>query len=107
MPRATRRARRRRRREGWSINHKRTARRYRDEGLPLGRRRGPKRRKHVSTRPVRAPERPNARWVIDFVHDQIASGTPFRVLTVIDVFTRECVALVARPRFRGATWRRS
>jgi putative transposase len=36
-----------------------------------------------------------------FVHDQTAAGTPFRVLTVIDVFSRECIALVARRRFRG------
>jgi putative transposase len=91
------------RREGWAINHKRTRRLYREEGLQLGRRRGPKRRKHVSTRPVRAPvERPNMRWAMDFVHDQTATGATFRVLTVIDVYSRECLALVARPRFRGA-----
>jgi len=91
------------RREGWAVNHKRTARLYREEGLQLGRRRGPKRRKAVmSTRPVRAPVvRPNARWAMDFVHDQTASGQPFRVLTVIDVFTRECLALRAQARFRG------
>ena len=91
------------RREGWAVNHKRTARLYREEGLQLGRRRGPKRRKAVmSTRPVRAPVvRPNARWAMDFVHDQTASTQPFRVLTVIDVFTRECLALRAQPRFRG------
>ena len=90
------------RREGWTINHKRTQRLYREEGLQLRRRRGPKRRKHVSARPVRAPvDRPNTRWAMDFVHDQTASGATFRVLTVIDVFSRECLALVARPRFRG------
>jgi putative transposase len=41
------------------------------------------------------------RWAMDFVHDQTASGTTFRVLTGIDVFSRECVALVARRQFRG------
>lgn len=92
------------RREGWRVNRKRTWRLYREEGLQLGRRRGPKRRKAVMTaRPVRAPaRRANARWAMDFVHDQTATGQTFRVLTVIDVFTRECVALVARARFTGA-----
>lgn len=93
------------RREGWTINHQRTRRLYREEGLQLGRSRGPKRRKRVGAgrgRPVRAPaEQPNVRWAMDFVHDQTAVGTTFRVLTVIDVCSRECVALVARRQFRG------
>jgi len=51
---------------------------------------------------VRAPvERPDTRLAMDFVHDQTASGATFRVLTVIDVYSRECVALAARPQFRG------
>jgi putative transposase len=37
-----------------------------------------------------------------FVHDQLSDGRAFRVFAAVDVFTRECVALVARPRFRGA-----
>jgi putative transposase len=93
------------RREGWTINHKRTRRLYREEGLQLGRYRGPKRRKRVGAgrgRPVRAPaDQPNVRWAMDFVHDQTASGATFRVLTVIDVFSRECLILVARRQFRG------
>jgi putative transposase len=93
------------RREGWTINHKRTRRLYREEGLQLGRYCGPKRRKRVGVGrglPVRVPaKQPNVRWAMDFVHDQTASGTAFRVLTVIDVFSRECVALVARWQFRG------
>jgi putative transposase len=56
----------------------------------------------MGTRPLRAPvERPNTRWAMDFVHDQTATGDRFRVLTIIDVFSRECLALEARPRFRG------
>jgi putative transposase len=93
------------RREGWAINHKRTRCLYREEGLQLGRVRGPKRRKRVGAgrgRPVRTPAaEANVRWAMDFVHDQTASGTTFRVLTVVDVFSRECKALVARRRFRG------
>jgi putative transposase len=93
------------RRDGWTINHTRTRRLYREEGLQLGRYRGPKRRPRVGAgrgRPVRTPaEQPNVRWAMDFVHDQTASGTTFHVLTVIDVFSRECVALVARQQCRG------
>jgi len=92
------------RREGWRVNHKKTHRLYREEGLQLRRSRGPKRRKQpgVRGRPVRAvAEQPNVRWAMDFVHDQTAQGTAFRVLTVVDVYTRECKALVARRRFHG------
>ncbi len=84
------------RREGWAINHERTRRLYREEGLQLGRYRGPKRRKRVGAgrgRPVRTPaDQPSVRWAMDVVHDQTASGTTFRVLTVIDVYSWECVA---------------
>jgi putative transposase len=92
------------RREGWRVNHKKTHRLYREEGLQLRRARGPKRRKQPGARgrPVRAvAEQPNVRWAMDFVHDQTAQGTAFRVLTVVDVYTRECKALVARRRFHG------
>jgi putative transposase len=36
---------------------------------------------------------PNQQWAIDFVHDRLASGMTIRVLTVVDTFTRECLAL--------------
>lgn len=44
---------------------------------------------------------PNERWAMDFMHDTLAYGEKMRVLTVIDVFTRECLALVAKKHFRG------
>lgn len=44
---------------------------------------------------------PNERWAMDFMHDTLAYGEKVRVLTVIDVFTRECLALVAKKHFRG------
>jgi len=44
---------------------------------------------------------PNERWAMDFMHDTFFDGRTFRVLTVIDVFTRECLALEARRSFRG------
>jgi putative transposase len=40
-----------------------------------------------------APERPNQRWSMDFVQDQLADGRRFRTLTIVDSFTRECPAL--------------
>jgi transposase InsO family protein len=46
-------------------------------------------------------ERPTERWAMDFVHDTLADGRTLRVLAIVDVFSRECVGLVARPRFSG------
>ena len=89
------------RREGWRINHKRVNRLYRDEGLGLKRKR-PKRRRSAVTRQGRPEvQKPNERWAMDFMHDTLASGEKIRVLTVVDVFTRECLALEARQTFRG------
>jgi putative transposase len=89
------------RREGWPINHKRVYRLYSDEGLGLKRKRAKRRRAAVVRRQPDQVTRPNERWAMDFMHDQFADGRKFRVLTVIDVFTRECLAVEARPCFRG------
>jgi putative transposase len=91
------------RREGWAVNHKRVERIYREEGLTLRRRR-PKRRRSAAVR-VMAPIATtiNERWAMDFMHDTLSTGTTIRVLTVIDLFTRECVLLVAGRGFRGET----
>lgn len=90
------------RREGWRVNRKRVYRLYREEGLVLKRRR-PKRHRSAAARVLRpAPERPNERWAMDFVHDTLAGGQTIRILTVLDVHTRECVALVPQRGFRGA-----
>lgn len=89
------------RREGWSVNRKRVLRLYREEGLALKRTR-PKRRRSAVARVASAPaQRVDERWAMDFVHDTLAGGRSMRVLTVLDVYTRECVALVAQPVFRG------
>ncbi|GHE05141.1 hypothetical protein GCM10008024_34890 [Allgaiera indica] len=53
------------------------------------------RRKAVGTRaPILVEARPNARWWLDFVHDQFANGQRFRVLNVVDDVTRECLAAI-------------
>jgi putative transposase len=89
------------RREGWPINHKRVYRLYRDEGLALKRKRPKRRRSAVARRRSQVAHGPNERWAMDFMHDTLAGGEKMRVLTVIDVFTRECLALVAKKHFRG------
>lgn len=89
------------RREGWAINHKRTYRLYCEEGLAL-RRRSPRRRRSAMHRQAPpASTQPNERWAMDFMSDSLADGRAFRVFTLIDVYTRECLALVAQPTFRG------
>jgi len=89
------------RREGWPINHKRVYRLYTEEGLGLKRKRPKRRRAAVVRRQLQPATRPTERWAMDFMHDTLSDGRKMRVLTVIDVFTRECLALDVRQRFRG------
>jgi putative transposase len=80
------------RREGWWVNHKRVERLYREEGLSLRRRRRRKRLSHL--RLVRqAPVAANQAWALDFVHDRLMHGRGFRVLAVIDEWSRESLAM--------------
>jgi transposase InsO family protein len=66
---------------------------YREEGLTVRKRRA--RRRAVGTRaPILVEARPNARWSLDFVHDQFASGRRFRILNIVDDVTRECLATI-------------
>jgi putative transposase len=74
------------------VNRKRVQRLYREEGLAV-RRKGKKRRSQAP-RPVREPlGRPNERWSMDFVSDTLSNGRRFRCLTIIDEFSRECLAI--------------
>ncbi len=79
-------------REGFVVNHKRTERIYKEECLSLRIRRR-KKRAAMARIELSAPERPNQRWSMDFVQDQLADGRRFRILTIVDAFTRECPAL--------------
>jgi putative transposase len=64
---------------------------YREEGLTVRKRRA--RRRAVGARaPILIEPRPNARWSLDFVHDQLACGRRFRILNIVDDVTRECLA---------------
>ena len=88
------------RREGETLNRKKTQRLYREEGLSVRRRRG--RKRAIGTRaPILVEVRPNARWSIDFVHDQLANGRRLRILNVLDDVTKECLAAVADTSISG------
>lgn len=80
------------RREGVIVNHKRVERLYREDGLAVRRRR----RKRVTGEDrgrASLPERPNQQWSVDFVSDALAQGRRIRFFTVVDVFTREALAI--------------
>lgn len=80
------------RREGHVVNRKRLQRLYREEKLMV-RRRGGRKRALGLRRPIEVPQCPNQRWSLDFVSDQLTDGRRFRILAVVDDFTRECLAL--------------
>lgn len=88
-------------RDGWSVGRNVVYRLYREEGLALRSKR-PRRRKMAVHREARCrPKRPNQAWSLDFVHDQLSNGQKFRALTVVDVFTREALAIEVGHRLRG------
>jgi len=88
------------RREGVVMNHKKLRRLYREERLQVRRRIG--RKRALGTRaPMAIPQGPNQRWSLDFVSDAFADGRRFRILVVVDDFTRECLALVADTSLPG------
>jgi putative transposase len=87
-------------REGWRVNAKRIYRLYGLEGLEVR----TKPRKKLASRarvPLPRPSRPNERWSMDFVSARLADGRWFRTLTVIDLYTRESLALVADRSLTG------
>lgn len=88
------------RREGVSINHKRTYRLYKQAGLSLPKR-SKKRRYEKRGAPERAELGTNTRWAMDFVSDRIRNGSNLKILTVIDVVTRECLALFGEQSITG------
>jgi transposase InsO family protein len=88
------------RREGEPSGINRIYRLYREEGLAVRRRRA--RRRAVGTwAPILVAAQPNARWSLDFVHDQFACGRRFRVLNIVDDVTRECLAAISDTSISG------
>ena len=89
------------RREGYQVNAKLVYRLYVEEGLCI-RRRSPKRRKSVQIRLKRsAAERTNELWSMDFMSDQLYCGPRFRLLTIVDNFSRESLAIEVGQRLTG------
>lgn len=88
------------RREGEPSGVNRIYRLYREEGLSVRKRKA--RRRAVGTRaPILVEAKANARWSLDFVHDQFACGRRFRVLNVVDDVTRECLAAIPDTSISG------
>jgi len=89
-------------REGWKVNHKAVYRIYRQEGLNLRYR---QRRKKVSR--ARLPKvdvtSVNQCWAMDFMSDVLFNGRRFRALTMMDVYSRECLNIYANSRITGDT----
>ena len=87
-------------REGVRLNHKKLFRLYREERLTVRRRGG--RKRAIGTRaPMAMPQGADQRWSLDFVSDMLVDGRRFRVLVVVDDFTRECLALVVDTSLSG------
>lgn len=85
--------------EGMVANHKRTYRIYREEGLQV---RTKRRKKLTRPRiPMLVPDAANQRWSVDFMSDQLASGRRFRILNIVDDYTRECVLQVVDVSISG------
>ena len=88
------------RREGWLVNWKKLYRIYKEEGLTV-RKRGGRKRALGTRSPMAIPQGPNQRWSLDFVSDSLSCGRRFRILNVIDDFSRECLAAVVDTSLSG------
>jgi putative transposase len=87
------------REEGWKVNHKRVERLWRKEGLKVPKKQAKRRRLWLNDGSCvrRRPEYRNHVWSYDFLHARTSEGRAFRLLTIIDEYTRECLAIdVAR-----------
>lgn len=78
---------------------------YREEGLTVRKHQKHATRPSTPRAPILIGARANARWSLDFVHDQFACGRRFRVLNVVDDVTRECLAAIPDTSIsRAAAW---
>lgn len=87
-------------REGWEVNSKKLQRIYREERSTVRNRGG--RKRAIGTRaPITIPPGSNKRWPLDFVSDTVSDGCRFRILCVIDYFSRESLTTVADRSISG------
>jgi len=89
------------RREGWQVNHKRVYRLYRQAGLSLFQHRPRRHRSARQRQALPAASRVNECWSMDFVSDQLYDGRKLRALTLIDAYSRECLAIWVDQGIRG------
>lgn len=82
------------RKAGWRINHKKVYRLYSQEGLKI-RTKPRKKRKLAESKPIPIPEQPNQVWAIDFLYERTIDGRKARILSGVDLCTRENVVLSA------------
>ena len=82
------------------MNHKKLRRLYAEERLQV-RRRGGRKRALGTRAPMTLPQGPNQRWSLDFAFDALTDGRRFRILVVVDDFSRECLGLVADTSLSG------
>lgn len=87
-------------REGFRLNHKKLRRLYREERLQV-RRRGGRKRALGTRAPLTSPQGPDQRWSLDFLSDTLTDSRRFRILAVVDDYTRECLCLVADTSLSG------
>lgn len=90
--------------EGWDVNHKKVERLWREEGLQLpARHKRRKRLYHKDGSVIRLrPLYPNHIWSVDFVHDKLSNGRSYKMLTVLDEYTRQALCVEVKPRM-GST----
>ena len=86
--------------EGWRVNHKKVERLWREEGLQLPQRHKKRKRLyHKDSSIIRLrPTHPNHVWAIDFVHDKLSNGRSYKMLTVLDEYTRQALAVTVRTK---------
>ena len=90
--------------EGWIANHKKVARLWREGGLQLPHRHKKRKRLyHKDSSDIRLrPQYPGHIWSVDFVQDKLSRGRSYKMLTVLDEYTREALCVTAKPRMGHA-----
>ncbi|AHK68764.1 HTH-like domain protein [Burkholderia pseudomallei MSHR520] len=89
------------RREGWRDNHKRVERVYRELGLSLRHKRARRNKSARRRQPKQSVSAINEIWSLDFVADALFDGRRLRTLTIVDNYTRECLAIEVDGSLRG------
>lgn len=89
--------------EGWQLNHMKIERLWGEEGLQLPRRHKKRRRLyHKDSSVIRLrPTHPNHIWANDLVHDKLSNGRPYKMLTVLDEYTREALCVAVHPNMNA------